>query len=448
MKGFEDRIVMSQRDRDILKVLHSVLDGNRSQVEAARLVEWTARHVRRMLKRLAEDGDEAVIHGLRGRPSNRRLDEDLRDEVLLTYRTCYADFGPTFASEKLATQGLNVSTETLRRWLLAEGLWQRQRRRDVHRSRRPRRRCFGELIQMDTSVHDWLEGRGEAMVLMAAIDDATSRVEARFYQGETVEAYMDLTERWLRRYGRPLAFYTDKDSVFQWQSKGQAAEGLTQFGRALEELDTKLILAHSPQAKGRIERFFGTAQDRWVKELRLAKVTTREAANELVHRRLVPEFNRRFSVRAADVADAHRALGRQYNLAAILSVQTKRRVTNDYTIRWHNRWYQLHKPALPGLRGGQVIVEERRDGRMAIRFGDQYVHYHEIVAEASRGDEAGCGASASAAGSLREPSAAADAPHPASSGSPHQPRPDHPWRRAFIDRNARHQKRTFLSGAK
>ncbi len=447
MKGFEDRIAMSQRDRDVLRVLRSVSDGKRSQAEAARLVNWTARHVRRMLKRLEEEGDEAVIHGLRGRPSNRRLDEDLRAEVVRIYRTCYADFGPTLASEKLAVQGLHVSAETLRYWLLAEGLWERKRRRDVHRSRRPRRRCFGELIQMDTSLHDWLEGRGESMVLIAAIDDATSRVEARFYEGETVKAYMDLTERWLRRHGRPRAFYTDKDSVFQWQSKGQAVEGLTQFGRALKELDTELILAHSPQAKGRIERFFGTAQDRWVKELRLAKVTTRAAANELVQRVLVPEFNRRFTVRAADGADAHRAVGRQYCLAAILSVQTARKVMNDYTIRLDNRWYQIHKPALPGLRGGQVIVEERRDGTMAIRFGKQYLKYHEVVEPSYDEAAAGSGASACAAGSLREPSAPADAPLPASSGASYRPGPNHPWRRAVFGRNARQRKRTFLSGA-
>ncbi len=172
----------------------------------------------------------------------------MRAKVLKVYREEYADFGPTFASEKLAAQGMKVSAETLRQWLLAEGLWERQRRRDVHRSRRPRRPCFGELIQMDTSLHDWLEGRGAEMVLVAAIDDATSRIEAGFYEGETVEAYMDMTERWLRRHGRPLAFYTDKDSVFQWQSKGRAAAGLTQYGRAMKELDIELILAHSPQA--------------------------------------------------------------------------------------------------------------------------------------------------------------------------------------------------------
>jgi transposase-like protein len=433
MKGFEDRIPMSQRERDALKVVQSVVDGKRSQVEAARLLGKTTRHVRRLLKRLQEEGDGVFVHGLRGRPSNRRLDEEVRAEILKAYRTFYADFGPTLASEKLALQGLKISAETLRKWLLSEGLWERLRRRDVHRSRRPRRPCFGELVQMDTSLHDWLEGRGEAMVLVAAIDDATSRIEARFYAGETVEAYMDLTERWLRRHGRPLAFYTDKDSVFQWQSKGRAAEGLTQFGRALAELDVELILAHSPQAKGRIERFFGTAQDRWVKELRLAKVTTRVAANELVHGLLIPEYNRRFTVRPADGADAHRSLGRQYCLPAILSVQTHRVVTNDYAVRWHNRWFQLHKPALSGLRGGRVTMEERRNGTIAIRFREHYLKYHEIEAAEKQRDKHphGRGAAAYAPGSQREPSAPAAAPRPAPS-RPYRPVPNHPWRRALL----------------
>jgi len=433
MKGFEDRIAMSQRERDVLKVLETVRDGKRSQAEAARLLELTARHVRRLSKRLEEEGDGALVHGLRGRPSNRRADEELQSQVLRAYRTYYADFGPTLASEKLALQGLKVSVETLRQWLLAAGLWQRQRRRDVHRSRRPRRRCFGELIQMDTSLHDWLEGRGEEMVLVAMIDDATNRIEAGFYEGETVEAYMDMTERWLRRHGRPLALYTDKDSVFQWQSKGRAAEGLTQFGRAMEELDIKLILAHSPQAKGRIERFFGLAQDRWVKELRLAQVTSRAGANDFVRGRLVAEYNRRFAKPAADAADAHREVGRHYFLAGILSVQTKRVVTNDYTIRLHNRWYQLHKPALPGLRGGQVLVEERRDGTMAMRFGRRYLNYHEVVACEPRRQECAPvgGAAASTPGSLHSPVVTAAAP-PTGAGQRYRPGPDHPWRRGLL----------------
>ncbi len=294
-----DRMVMSQRERDRLKIMEPVLQGKRTQVEAARLLKVTVRHVRRIQRRLEAHGDAGVVHRLRGRPSNRRSAADLRETVLAKYRRHFADFGPTLASEKLAKLDLQVSRETLRRWLLTEGLWQRRRQRDVHRRRRPRRSCFGELVQMDASLHDWLEGRGESMVLMTMIDDATNRIEVGFYPGETVESYMDLTERWLRRHGRPVALYTDRDSVFQWQSKGRAVEGLTQFGRALEELDIELILAHSPQAKGRVERFFGLAQDRWVKELRLLGVTTRDQANEVLRRQLMPDYNSRFTVRPA-----------------------------------------------------------------------------------------------------------------------------------------------------
>jgi transposase-like protein len=381
---------------------------------------------------LREEGDQALVHGLRGRPSNRRLDEDLRQEVVQAYRKSFADFGPTLASEKLAEQGLKVSAETLRHWLLAEGLWQRQRKRDIHRSRRPRRSCFGELVQMDASIHDWLEGRGEELVLLAMIDDATNRIEAGFYEGETVEAYMDLVERWLRRHGRPRALYTDRDSVFQWQSKGRAAEGTTQFGRAMEELGIELILAHSPQAKGRVERFFGLAQDRWVKELRLAQVTTRAQANDLVYRQLMRQYNRRFTVKAAKTGDAHRDLNQRLPLAAILCEQAQRLVANDYTIRFANRHYQLHKPALPGLRGGRVIVEERRDGKLKIRFGERYLDYHEIVTALQPRDEplAESGVGASTPGSLRSPSVPAPTPLSAPRSS-YRPPADHPWRRGF-----------------
>ena len=289
-----DRIPMSQRERDVLKVVHSVQSGQRTQAEAARLLGLGVRQVRRLRRKLQAGGDAALVHGLRGRPSNHQSDPAFRRAVLAAYRRHYADFGPTLASEKLAAEGLAVGPQTLRRWLIAEGLWQRRRRRDPHRSRRPRRACFGELVQMDASIHDWLEGRGEEMVLISMIDDATNRIQARFYPSGTVETHLDLLGRWLRRHGRPLALYTDRHSIFEPQDKGRALpEAETQFGRALRELGVELIRAHSPQAKGRIERSFGTAQDRWVKELRLAGVTTRAAANELLER-LLPGHNRRF----------------------------------------------------------------------------------------------------------------------------------------------------------
>jgi transposase len=374
-----ERIEMSRRERDRLKVLDGVLRGERSQKEAARLLRLTPRQVRRLVRRLQESGDQGLLHRLRGQPSNRRLAPELRQQVLAEYRRSYQGFGPTLASEKLAQAGLRVSHDTLRRWLVAEGLWQGSRQRDRHRQRRPRRECFGELVQMDTSVHDWLEGRGESMVLIAMIDNATGRVEAGFYPGETVESHFDLLGRWLKKYGRPLALYTDRDSIFEAQSKGRRDySGQTQFGRALAELGIERITAYSPQAKGRVERFFGTAQDRFVKELRLAGVTTRAQANALLRRQLQPHFNRRFTVAAARSRNAHRDLGPEHCLPALLSVQAVRVVDNDYTLRWQNRCFQIDPPAWPGLRRGKVVVEQRLDGSLHLRFGERYLRFHEI----------------------------------------------------------------------
>jgi len=460
-----DRIEMSQRERDRLKVLHTVLDGQRTQAEAARLLRLSTRQVRRLQRRLQKKGDAALVHGLRGRASNRRLDPKDKQKILRAYRKDFADFGPTLACEKLAERGLAVSPDTLRRWLLAEGLWQRRRRRDPHRSRRPRRACFGELVQIDASVHDWLEGRGEHLVLITMIDDATNRLLARFYPAGTVEAHLDLVGRWLRRYGRPLALYSDRHSIFEPQDKGQAvAVGLTQFGRALEELGIELIRAHSPQAKGRVERSFGTAQDRWVKELRLAGVTTGDQANALLEERLLPHWQEHFTVAPGQSRDAHRAVGPKHNLAAILSIQERRVVANDYTIRFQNRVYQLGKPVWPGERGGKVVIELRLDGTMAIRFGGRYLNYHEVGA---RGEALGVpppdprslapsrptpGGEKSVPASVEEAGTAGVQPAGGRSGrtpaepyppdgagqdtrtGPQRPAANHPWRRGFRGR--------------
>lgn len=445
-----NRIAMSQRERDALKVMASVVAGERTQVEAARLLRKSVRQVRRLARRLEAEGDAGLVHRLRGRASNRQLDGSLREQVLTAYRREYSDFGPTLASEKLAERGLRVSPDTLRRWLLDAGLWERKRQRDQHRQRRARRECRGELVQMDTSIHDWLEGRGEAMVLVAMVDDASGRVLARFYRGETVEAHLDLLGRWLRRYGRPLALYTDHDSIFESHSQGQKAEGLTQFGRALAELDIQLILAGSPQAKGRVERLFGTLQDRWVKEMRLAKITTLVAANELLDRSLLAEHNRRFAKQPASRNNAHRPLA-AHNLAAILSVQHERTVTNDYCVRFDNAVYQLSKPALPGLRRGKVVIELRLDGALAIRFRGRYLSYRRLGAlppdprSLTPGQHQAVAAETGEANGLTSPSAMTltggrsgrtpAEPCPSAGKAkrkkvgPYRPPADHPWRR-------------------
>jgi hypothetical protein len=275
---------------------------------------------------------------------------------------------------------------------------------------------------MDASIHDWLEGRGEELVLITMIDDATSRVVARSCPAGTVESHMDLLERWLRKYGRPLALYTDRHSIFEPHEKGQPLAGPdaeTQFGRALRELDVELIRAHGPQAKGRVERSSGTAQDRRVKELRLARAKTCEAANRVLER-LVPDHNRRFAKTASEPTDAHRRLGAGHRLESILSTQVERVVSNDYVVRWANRHYQLLPPVYPGERGGRVVIEARREGSMAIRFAKHYLAYREVVAtgrSATGSREAVAGHSA---GSRKQPPKG------------WRPPADHPWRKRVV----------------
>ena len=399
----KDRIQMSQRERDVLKVMSAVLSGDRSQVEAARLMGRSVRQVGRLAARLRELGDCGVVHRLRGRPSNHRTDRSLREKALKLCRERYAEFGPTLASEKLKEDdGIAVCPETLRGWMLAEGLWERKRHRDCHRARRVRRSCFGEMVQADASVHDWLEGRGGGNVsrgvgnasrgggeawrgpmltLVGMIDDATDRLLCRFYESETTAAYMDVLDRWVRKFGRPASWYSDRHSIFRAEASvagyDEPVSVPTQFSRASGELGIELILANSPQAKGRVERVWGTAQDRLVKELRLAQARSIEQANAVLEQKFLPWFNRRCTHAPASGNDAHRPIGK-LNLDAILCIQEQRVVANDYTIRFDNHFYQLLPPVWPGQRGGKVIVEQRLDGTMKVRFKNRYLEYNAI----------------------------------------------------------------------
>ena len=460
-----DRIAMSQRERDRLKVMAPVLKRERTQVEASRLLGLCVRQIRRIQRRLEKEGDVGIIHRQRGRPSHGAKDAQMRQGVLQAYRGEFVGFGPTLGAEKLCERGLVIDHETLRRWLPAEGLWKRKRKRDKHRSRRQRRECFGELVQADGSHHDWLEGRGPRMVLVGMIDDATSKVRARFYPGETTEAYMDLLGRYLRKHGRMIAMYVDRDSIFRAEDKHpyDPRGVLTQFSRALDQLEIELILAYSPQAKGRIERFFHTAQDRLVKELRLAGATTIEQANEVLDKKFLPVFNRRFTVKPTSGNNAHRPLHPSMKLAAILSIHQRRTVTNDYTIRLDNRLHQLLPPAWPQLRGGKVIIENRLDGSLHIRFQKRYLKYKACeLAKASGalppnprslspsgitadGEKPkGCTAEA-AQPSAVYPAAGCSGRTPAEpyppdgaeepiSKEPWRPAPDHPWRKLCLAR--------------
>ena len=432
---------MSRKERDRLKVMEALAGWRLRQGPAARLLGLSVRQVRRILSRYRAEGDAGLVHRARGRPSNRRLAEAKRRQAVALVAKQYRDFGPTLAAEKLQERdGLAVSRETLRAWMIEAGLWKTRRPARAVHLWRPRRASFGELVQMDTSEHAWFEGRAEAEpVLVSMIDDATGRQWKRFFPSDTTEANLELLGGWLRTHGRPLALYADRDSIFKVNRPptGEEAragrEAETQFGRALRQLGIAYIAASSPQAKGRVERSFDTDQDRLVKELRLRRIAKIEAANAYLEAEYLPMLNRRFTVRPASSVDAHRPV-RGYDLAAILSVQTVRTVANDYTVRHSGRRYQIERRSITGgLRRGKLIVEERLDGSLQLRFRNRYLRFDELPVATSPASEAH-------PGRRRGRRGAAPASVPSACAPPRRPAKDHPWRQPF--------KRSVLSGGK
>jgi transposase len=376
-----ERMALSQRERDRLHVLHEVRGKQLTQREAARRLKISDRQIRRLLVGLRKRGDRTVIHGLRGRPSSRRCAAGFEQRILTRVRQRYADFGPTLAAEHLAQEGLKVSRETLRKWMVKARLWQprAQRVKTIH-VWRERRASFGELVMQDSSPFRWLEERGPACQLIAVIDDATSRFYARFTEHDTTEENLRTFGEWLRRYGRPLAHYTDKNSIFRTsapttlgeQLRGQKAS--SHFGRALRELGIEWIAAHSPQAKGRIERLFETLQDRLVKEMRLAGIANLAAANHFLEMHFLPAWERRFTVAPRKPRNAHRRLGPEQRLEEILSVRVGRQVADDHSVSWDgHRWGVPREEVCAGLRGAQVEVERRLDGSHWLRYRGRYL---------------------------------------------------------------------------
>jgi DNA-binding Lrp family transcriptional regulator len=378
---------MTQAERDRLVALKKAKKKLITQKQAAEEVGVTERQVRRLLRKLRRKGDRAVIHELRGRASNRKLPAELEGRAIsVLSEPVYRGFGPTLAAEYLQQRHqITVSKETVRQWMTKARLWKAGRRRlvEVHPWRQRRSR-WGELVQWDTSVHDWLEGRGEQIYLISMIDDATSRLFARFVRHDSSAENMRMLWAYVERFGRPLAFYTDKAGMFQVAVKTKRQEQRegrdrpemppTQIARALRELGIVWIPAHSPQAKGRVERQFLTAQDRLVKGMRVAGVRTIEEANAYLEKEYLPWWNQTLAVEPADAADAHRPVGQESDLAAILSHVEQRQVTNDYTLRYRGKVFQIDRQDIRvGMRKAMVRVEERLDGTIAVRFQDTYV---------------------------------------------------------------------------
>jgi len=402
----KDILIMSRKEARRLYVLRKVLDGEVKQVDAAGMLSMSTRQVRRIVERIRNEGDEGVIHKLRGEESNRKTADKVKDKIIRLYRKKYEGFGPTLATEKLhELDGVTISDETLRLWLIESGDWKKARKRICHRRWRERKAHQGEMVQLDGSHHDWFEGRGPKCVLMGYIDDATGEVLARFYEYEGTTPAMDSFMRYTQKYGLPLSVYLDRHTTYKSPKKESPEddkESLSQFERAMEELGVKVIHAYSPQAKGRIERLFGTFQDRVVKEMRLKGIKSIEEANAFLETYL-PEYNSRFTVEPRESADLHRKVSKGLNLHSILCIKIERTLNNDFTVAYDNKFYQIEDK----VKTEKVIVEERLDGTMAITHNGLALTYKELPARPKK---------------QRNPPIAKKRPH-------HKVSADHPWRR-------------------
>ena len=329
----------SQRELKRLHVIHKILDRELKQIEAKAVLNLSDRQIRRIVKTVRREGDKGVAHKSRGKPSNAAIPKKIRARIISLYKEKYKGFGPLLASEKLfEIDKIKLSDETLRKWLIAEGEWKVSRGNKEHRQWRERKQCFGEMVQMDGSHHDWLEGRGPKLVLMGYIDDATNDVSSVFYDHEGTMPAMDSFKKYIEKKGIPNSIYLDKHTTYKSNGKQTKEDELnnrrplSQFERACEELGVDVIHADSPQAKGRIERLFKTFQDRLIKEMRLKGVKTEEDANKFLDEYL-PIYNERFKVEPAKKTDLHRAVPEGANLDDILCRKTVRVLRNDFTIR-------------------------------------------------------------------------------------------------------------------
>lgn len=379
-----ERIAMRQQERDWLDWLKRARDKKMTQREAGLKMGVSERWVRKLLRRMKTKGDSVVVHGLRGRASNRKLSAKAQKQALVVLREPdWHDFGPTFAAQQLAKRHqIQVGKETLRRWMIEAGMWQPGSRKihEVH-GWRPRRSGFGELVQWDTSDHDWLEGRGPVRYLVRMIDDATSWSWGRFVESDATPFNMAVLWEYIEKNGRMVDVYTDRDSMFtvarrkgESEQQRQAADRVTQLGRSLRELGIGSILANSPQAKGRVERSFLTAQDRLVKQLRLAKICTLEAANLFLEKEYWPEWNECFARPVKDFPNLHRPVTEALDLAAILCHAEDRVIGNDYTFSFSGQRYQiLREQVQAGMRRERLRVELRLDGELKARYQGRYL---------------------------------------------------------------------------
>ncbi len=382
---------MSKRELGRVEVLARAKSGALRLVDAAVLMGVSYRQAKRLWKRYREEGAAGLKHRSAGRRSNRAYEANIRGKIVKLVREKYGGalgerFGPTLAAEHLASEdGLKINAETLRGWMLAEGLWSRERKRRAHRRRRERKEHFGEMVQMDGSFHAWLEERGPRGCLMDLVDDATNTTLARLGEEETIWAAAGALRAWIERYGVPHWLYVDWKNLYKRgatpKERLRGEEPITQFGRMCEKLGIKLIAANSPQAKGRVERVHGTHQDRLVKKLRRKGIASHAEANAYLESEYLPEHNRRFARPATRPEDYHRRRPRATELDRIFRLESERVISDDWVVRYDSRFFQLEPESrhyAPAR--GKVVVCEGRDGGVSIEYRGRAVPWREIPA--------------------------------------------------------------------
>jgi transposase len=419
---------MSDRELNRAAVLAQVKSGSWKLVEAAERMEVSYRQAKRLWKRYRSKGAKGLVHGSAGRASNRAKPKKIRTKVVRLIREKYSGevgirFGPTLATEHLASEDqIELSATTVRRWMLAEGLWSRARKVRAHRKRRDRREHFGELVQLDGSFHEWLEGRGPRGCMMNLVDDATSTTLCRLGEQETIWAAVGVLLAWMNKYGVPGALYTDWKNVYAREPTAKellhGMSALTQFGRMCARLGIKIITAGSPEAKGRVERGHGTHQDRLVKKLRRKNIATHEAVNQYLEKEYCDDHNQRFAIDAASEVDYHLPVPGAKRLREIFRLETERVLGNDWVVRHENRLYQVegqsrnHAPAK-----SKVTVCEWENGTKEIHYRGRKLSWHEIQERPHKPEAT-----------------------PAKRRKPYTPAaahmPDHPWRRSYQDMKA------------
>jgi transposase len=378
---------MSEKERKRRGAFEMVDQGKWNLVDASKHLKISYRQCRRSYQRYRLEGDAGLVHRNRGRQSNRAKDRTFRQAVLQRYEQVYEGFGPTLAAEKLEEEGLKVHHETLRRWLIADGKWQRRRKRSTYRQRRERRERFGELVQMDGSHHAWFGSQYPDTCLIKMVDDATGIRKSLMAEQETTEGCMKALWNWALQYGLPKALYTDKKNVFITDRESTLEEQLageepqTAFGKACAKLGIEIIAANSPQAKGRVERAHGVDQDRFIKELKLRGITTVEGANELLASGYDDKINEKFAVQAKNEQDSHHPVPKGMKLAEVFCFEESRVVSNDWVIRYQNRILQISKDkvALPKPKS-KVIVRKLLDGTLQLLHENKVLKYSELSA--------------------------------------------------------------------